>query len=491
MKLTKESVLSQYGVIIVATMVMNGINYFYALIEGRLLGPDVYSAYVSLVGISIALTVAAGTFGTIIARYVSEDKGRGDEANAKYFSFRALSVLILLGIAGLAVVLALSSPINSWLKIGAILPCVLLAFRTGLCFVQPVATGTLMGLQRFNELAAVLIAGSVVRFIVGVGLVLLGLGVSGAMWGEVAGVVAIIAIPLLMLRKWYSGRPREGRIDFSHLRRFAPAALVATACVAVFIVVDVILARALIGGESAGFYAGAQKMASMIFILPGAVAIVMFPKVSEKSARNDKSWRILGQSIAIVTGLCGSVALIFAIFPRQLLGLFFGSKYLEGSHVVPVLSLAMFLLSLVSIMTYYLLGTEHFNFAYVLAPGIVFEIAGIVLFHGSIAQIAWVVTFTGAALVVIIGGYLFRKWRLDMACGKVRVDEQSECSTYSTAYSDNTGNACILESGCALSRKGRTGKPRDQGIPGWLPTSSCLNTRTRSYSYYHGGCGGV
>lgn len=438
MKLTKESVLSQYGVIIVATMAMNIINYFYALIEGRLLGPDVYSAYVSLVGISIALTVAAGTFGTIIARYVSEDKGRGDEANAKYFSFKALSVLILFGIAGFAIVLALSSPINSWLKIGAILPCVLLAFRTGLCFVQPVPTGTLMGLQRFNELAAVLIAGSVVRFVVGVGLVLLGLGVSGAMWGEVAGVVALIVIPLLMLRKWYSGRPREGRIDFSHLRRFAPAALVATACIAVFIVVDVILARALIGGESAGLYAGAQKMASMIFMLPGAVAIVMFPKVSEKSARNDRSWRILGQSIAIVMGLCGTIAIIFAIFPSQLLGLFFGSKYLEGSHIVPVLSLAMFLLSLVSIMTYYLLGTEHFNFAYILAPGIAFEIAGIVLFHGSIAQIAWVVTFIGAALLVTIGCYLYREWRRDTAYGEVRVDEQSEYSIYSPTYSDDT-----------------------------------------------------
>ena len=428
MKLTRENVLSQYGVIIAATMAMNIINYFYALIEGRLLGPDMYSAYVSLVGISIALTVAAGTFGTIIARYVSEDKGRGDEANAKYFSFKALSVLSLFGIAGLAVTLALSSPINTWLKIGAILPCVLLAFRTGLGFVQPVPTGTLMGLQRFNELAAVLIASSVVRFAVGVGLVLLGLGVSGAMWGEVASVITMIAMPLLMLRKWYSGRPREGRIDFSHLRRFAPAALVATACIAVFIVVDVILARALIGGESAGFYAGAQKMASMIFILPGAVAIVMFPKVSEKSARNEGSWRILGQSIALVTVLSGSVALVFAIFPRQLLELFFGSKYLEGSHVVPVLSLAMFLLSVVSIMIYYLLGTEHFNFAYILAPGIAFEIAGIVLFHGSIAQVAWVVAFTGAVLLVSIGFYLFRKWRLDTVSGEVRVGEQSERS---------------------------------------------------------------
>ena len=437
---------------------MNIINYFYALIEGRLLGPDVYSAYVSLVGISIALTVAAGTFGTIIARYVSEDKGRGDEANAKYFSFKALSVLILFGIAGFAVVLALSSPINTWLKIGAILPCVLLALRTGLGFVQPVATGTLMGLQRFNELAAVLILGSAVRFVVGVGLVLLGFGVSGAMWGEVAGVIAVIVIPLLMLRKWYSGRPREGRIDFSHLRRFAPAALVATACVAVFIVVDVILARALIGGESAGLYAGAQKMASMIFILPGAVAIVMFPKVSEKSAKNESSWRTLGQSMAIVVGMCGSLALVFAIFPRQSLGLFFGSKYLEGSHVVPVLSLAMFLLSLVSIMTYYLLGTEHFNFAYVLGPGIVFEIAGIVFFHGSIAQIAWVVTFVGAALFVIIGFYLFWKWRLDTACGEVKVDEQSECFPYSPVCSDDTGTACS-----------EAGKHRDSGFGNAVP----------------------
>jgi len=411
-KLLKEHALGPYGVMIAATMVANVINYFYIIAMGRILGPSTFSALASLVAISIILVVAFGTVSTITTRYVSADIARGCEENAKYITWRALGVLSSIGCIVFLVVFASSWQLSTWLKIGTVFPCILLAIRIGLGFISPVPMGALQGLERFDMFALATLGWATTRFVVGVSLVALGFDLNGAMIGEVAGILAMVVIPLLALRTWLLGRPSTGSIDIKHLMRFIPAVLVGTSCTAAFLAIDVILVRAWIGGDPAGYYAGAQKMSTIVYFLPAAVAVVMFPRVSAESALEKTSWQILLQSLAIVAVLCGLTCGLFALFPSQLLQLMFGSSYLPGAHLVPVFSLAMFSFSLVSIMTYFLLGTDRFNAVYILAIGLGLECVAISLFHASIDQVAWIVTGVGVLLALSMGSYLFLDWRI-------------------------------------------------------------------------------
>ena len=404
--------LGPYGLLLAATMVANIINYFYAVAMGRMLGPSTYSALASLVSISIVLIVAFGTVRTIITRYVSADLARGDEDNAKYFAWWALGVMSILAVIGFLVAFAMSWQISAWLKIGAVFPCILLAVRIGIGFIDPVPMGTLQGLERFDMFALAMVGWAVTRLVVGVGLVALGFGLNGAMVGEVAGVLVMVIIPLIALRTWFLGRPSKGRIDVRHLLRFTPAVVVGMACTAAFLAIDVVLVRAWIGGDQAGYYAAAQKMSTIVYFLPAAVAVVMFPRVSAENAREATSWKTLAQSLAIVAVLCGLAAVLFAMFPSELLRIMFGAEYLPGSSIVPVLGLAMFFFSLVSIMTYFLLGTDRFAFVYILAVAVAVETVAISMYHRTIEQVAWIVAGIGFLLVLSIGTYLFLDWMI-------------------------------------------------------------------------------
>lgn len=413
-RVVREQLFGPYGVMVAAVMAGNIINYLFAITVARLLGPDDYSALASLIGICMVITVAAVTFQTISAKYVALNRGKGEEENAKYFVWRLLGVMAVAATMVFLVMLALSWPLSSWLKIGAVLPCALLALRTGISFIQPVGNGALQGRERFNLLALVQGVWPIGRFTVGIGLVILGFGLNGAMLGEVAGATIAAALPLLFLRKWLKSRPKDGTFDFGHMFKFVPTAVMAVACMSAVVAVDLILVRAFIGGDQAGYYAGAQRMASMIYFLPGAVATVMFPRVSAQTGQDGKAWKILGQSVLIVVTLCGSVALVFALFPTQFMSLFFGSRYLSGVNLVPILSFAMFSFSLVNLFAYYLLGTDKLAFSYVLGAGVVTEITLISVFHSSITQVAWVVFSVGTALAIVIAVYLLWEWRIGL-----------------------------------------------------------------------------
>lgn len=406
----RDLALGPYGLLIAATMVANVINYFYTIAMGRIMGPSTFSALASLIAISVVLVVAFGTLSTITTRYVSADVAKGREDNARYFTWRALGVLSSLGFIMLLVMLASSWQLSAWLSLGTVFPCILLAIRIGLGFIYPVPMGALQGLERFDMFALALVGWAATRFVVGVSLVALGFGLNGAMIGEIAGVLAMVVIPLLALRTWLHGRPSTGSIDIKHLMRFVPAVVVGTFCTAAFLAIDVIFVRAWIGGDPAGYYAGAQKMSTIVYFLPVAVAVVMFPRISAESALEKASWNTLLQGLAIVVVLCGLTCGLFALFPSQLLGLMFGSEYLPGSQLVPVFSLAMFCFSLVSIMTYFLLGTDRFNFVYILAAGLGLESLAIYLFHTTIYQVAWVVAGVGILLALSMGVYLFLDW---------------------------------------------------------------------------------
>lgn len=421
----KELLFGHYSVMLVATTVANVINYFFAIAAGRLLGPSTYSALVSLVAISMVLTVGATTFQIVIARYVSNDTGRGEEGNAKYFTWKALTFMCIAGLVGTVVMLCLSYPISIWLKIGTLMPCILLALRLGLSIVNPLPMGVLQGLQEFNWLGLTAVAGAAARFVVGISLVALGLGLNGAMLGEICGVIVVIVLPFLFVGKWLKGRPRTGVIDRSHIMRFAPASLVMVISTTAFIAVDVVLVRAFLPTMIAGYYVGAQRMSTIVYFLPGAVAGVMFPKVTERCAALQPAWGILLRSLAIVTALCGFAAALFSLFPRQFLGLLFGSKYLPGSTAVPLLSWAMFCFSLTSVMATFLLGTDRVRFMYVLGAGVFLEAVMIVLFHGGIMQVAWIVFTLGLGLMTAMGVYLLLLWRFDAARSKADDTEYS------------------------------------------------------------------
>src|SRR5262249_28204267 len=112
----------------------------------------------------------------------------------------SMRVLLPLATVAFALLWVSSGWVANFLRLEARTPVVVLGLYVSSSFLRPVAVGLPMGLNRPRLASPILLLEPGVRLVVGVALVILGLGVTGALVAFVAGNVVSFAIALAALR---------------------------------------------------------------------------------------------------------------------------------------------------------------------------------------------------------------------------------------------------------------------------------------------------
>ena len=111
------------------------------------------------------------------------------------------------------------------------------------------------------------------------------------------------------------------------------------------------------GFTQVGFFNVAYVLMQIILFIPMAVGIPLVPKVSELNIVNRKKLSsIIFASLYIVGLLSLIIAMVFSIFSKHILLFLYGAEYFEAWSISILLSASAFLISIGSIVGYYLLG---------------------------------------------------------------------------------------------------------------------------------------
>ena len=183
-----DELLKHSGILTFSTVVGGGIGYIYQILVGRLLGPEIYSVFGSLVAITYLISILGQSIDITTTKYISELIGKNSGIKIIYISFFKKSLVLSLLIT---TVLVLVSPIlSTTLNIDTKL-LILIA----VCFIFNITTsvniGCLKGLERFGSLSGINISGHIIKLTVGTSLILLGYGVYGAIGGFLAASIFI------------------------------------------------------------------------------------------------------------------------------------------------------------------------------------------------------------------------------------------------------------------------------------------------------------
>jgi O-antigen/teichoic acid export membrane protein len=159
----------------------NAMNYLYQLFMGRMLGPEQYGVLGALFSLLYIVMVAANSITSTVSRFVTEFK-----TNKEYGKIKSLLVGILkrttfLGVLLFLLMFLFRRQIGGFLKIDSTLLILLVMVEGVLSLVSPAFSGALNGLQRFFTTSAIGVVSAFVKLSFGVGLVLLGFGVAGAL----------------------------------------------------------------------------------------------------------------------------------------------------------------------------------------------------------------------------------------------------------------------------------------------------------------------
>jgi len=131
------------------------------------------------------------------------------------------------------------------------------------------------------------------------------------------------------------------------------------------------------------------------------LAGILFPIVAFKQAKKEDYFHSFKIISLVSFLLMGIISLIFFLFPREFLLLFFGQEYLEGIQFLGYYSLVMGVFGFIFLLSYFFMALNKFKFLYILAAGSILEIILISLWHANFLQVISV--FSISLLITLCG----------------------------------------------------------------------------------------
>jgi O-antigen/teichoic acid export membrane protein len=407
-------------IMLVATVVGGGCNFLYQVMMANLI-PDDLAELNTLLAILYIVTVPSTAVQNVIIRYVSKYKALNEDSAVAWIMKRTLVITSMAGVAiAVLLVIALSVPsVTSTLNLTSTLPVILLAVGVVASMVSPVGQGTIQAFQRFTTFGGLVVGNFTLKLTLGVGMVLFGFGVAGALGGVVIGIAFATGASLVLVRKYFFLSPTP--VESREIWRFTVPATVAILGFTILTQVDVIFATSLLTSEEASYYAAASTLAKIILFLPGAVSTVMFPKISKAHAEKGETHRILKSSFLMTLVLSGVVVAVYFLAPHLVLDILLPANPYKDliAPILQGLGVAFLLLGLANLFMLYGLATDGHAYITIIVLSVVVMVSmvGITIATGTTFTptiLVAIMILTGLFTVVLSGIYLFiveREWR--------------------------------------------------------------------------------
>lgn len=406
---SKPGLWQASGLLFAMLMANNACNYLFHALVSRTLGPGEYGAFVSMLALLTVLSIPSQALQTVMARRVSVAEVAGRHAESAGLARRLLLRVLAVGaVLGLALVLV-RGWVAEFFRLSSAWPLVAVGMTVLVMLATPVLRGALQGAQRFGQLGANLLADGLGRLLIGGLLLALGLGTAGAVGASAAGCGLALALAFLALRSFFQASPAEAASP-EPMAGFYAELLPATAVFGAFLLLstlDVLAVKHYFPPEGAGYYSAASIVGKAFLFLPLAVANVLFPKVSARRAQAQPAFPLLRHSLLITAlALAGCAALVWWLAP-WIVWTLFGRAFVQPMTLTLArgFSLAFTPLALVYLLIQYHLAAENRRFLWLLVADLPVLAAGLVLFHGTLPQVLWVVG--GNHLLLFLAGYAF------------------------------------------------------------------------------------
>lgn len=371
----------------------SAINYVYHLIMGRLLGPVSYGELASLFSLIGLIAVLPGTLGLAIVKQVSVLKT--DEDRAYFVSWFSRKVFFF-SITVVMVVIILFPIIEDFLKVSDSKLIIL----TGMTFLFSLPSlfnrAVLQGLLNFKKIIFSILLENTFKLLVGVGLVLVGFSLYGAMIGFVVATAV----------GWWISNPRLSttksltrNINLRFLFTFSGPVLVQSLSTASLVSTDLILVKHFLSSADAGIYAALSNLGKIILYGTGPISAVMFPIVSSRHSQGLKYMKVFIYSLLATVGIVLGMMVFYLLFPKIAISILYGAKYLSGEKLLILFGGYMSLFTLSSLFINYYLSIGRLRIVLFPAVAAIFQIIGIWFYHSSILSVI-LVSITVCALLL-------------------------------------------------------------------------------------------
>ncbi len=378
------------GAMFISTSAVNLINFFYQIIMGRLLGPSEYGVLNSIMSLLFIFTAVTATVQTTSAKYSSIYLAQENIIKIKSFFYSITKRLLIFSGVIFIIIIALLSKITSFLKVDFAYPVVFLGIMIIGGSLISIGRGTLQGIKRFKGLGVNLVLEVLLKLILGIILVYFGFKANGAVFGFMLATLISYLFIFIPLRDVLTKKPDDSvdsKVDIKKFYKSIFLILFSTILFSLLSYADIVLVKHFFSSHDTGVYSAAAQIGRIILFFPGAICIVLFPRLSEKHIKRENINITFFKGSAIIALISFVFLIVYYFFPEVLTSFIYGNEYLVASGLIFRYGIFMTFISLVTLQIFYFISIGKYWYLIQLFFILVGQIALIWIYHNNLGSI--------------------------------------------------------------------------------------------------------
>ena len=388
-------------------LLVNGGNYLYNLLLGRILGPSEFSDAAILITLLLILSFVGMTFQIVTAKYAV----LFEESQLLSFIKLITKYATLLGVLFGVLIVVFYQELQTLFHTETASMFYIFGFGIPLYFMMSVNRGLYQGQNVLNKLATTYQTEMASRLL----LTILGLYIFPAVPSSIivasgiliSFVFGIFPFQNILLKGWKTVATTA--IDTRSITTFFALTAFYELTQIIINNSDIILVKHFFDNEQAGLYASLALIGRVVYFVAWMFVMLLLPKVIQMKKDNQDTLPILLKYVGYIVLLSSFIVGFTALFPEFVVNIMFGSQYVSISFLLWKYALATSLFAVANIFAYYYLSLNQYVPVVVSAVLGSTQIGLIILYHNSLEQVVHMQIIAMVALLFFQLCYFFYK----------------------------------------------------------------------------------
>jgi O-antigen/teichoic acid export membrane protein len=398
--------ISSEQLFMISGLLVNGGNYLYNLVLGRVLGPEKFADAAILITFLLVLSFVAMTFQLVTAKFsvIFEDAVFKSFISNTYKS--AAIVGILLGL----MVIVFSLELQFFFKTTSSSMFVVFGIGIPFYFLMSVNRGVFQGKKELISLSVTYQLEMISRLLITFALLYF-LNITSSLLIAIGIFCSFIfgLIPFKSSNFSFSNLIKLDSLQTKMVRSF----FIITAFYELTQIIinnsDILLVKHYFDAYQAGLYASLALIGRVVYFVAWMFVMLLLPTVVQLKKEGKPTVPILLKYVSYIAIITATIVIGCFLFPEQIIYILFGNGYVEIAPLLWKYALATGIFAISNIFAYYYLSLD--KYIPVVLSGIfgMLQIVLVVLYHETLEQVVHAQIFAMILLLVVQLSFFFFK----------------------------------------------------------------------------------
>ena len=380
----KSKKISPEQLFMLSVLVVNGGNYLYNLILGRLLGPSQFADAAVLITFLLVLSFAAMTFQLVTAKFSVLFENQVFKSFISKVYKNALLVGVLMGV----LIIVFANQLQNIFNTSSSNMFVVFGCGVPLYFLMSVNRGVYQGKKAFKALSITYQGEMLSRLVITLGLILV-FNIQSSVVIAV-GILASFVFGLIPF-KFPSIIPKKALVlSKTHSKEIKSFFIITAFYELTQIIInnsDILLVKHYFESYEAGLYASLALIGRIVYFIAWMFVMLLLPTVVQLKKEGKETAPTLFKYVGYIAAISISIIVVCLSFPETIITLLFGDSYTAMAPLLWKYAIATSMFAISNIFAYYYLSLD--KYVPVVISGVfgMLQMGLVIFYHDSLEQV--------------------------------------------------------------------------------------------------------